>query len=431
MKTRMTVIAASVALMFASAQLAHAVQKMHEEEWGKTPLYGDVTIAGDKVDDWGPWKEFVQPAAGAPGVGFLGGGRNDPPPPIPPTHEEGCAAGSWCGYVVYNTYAYGDGQSVRNRPQAGLIELRPTPDDPSVVTVLGGSGAGMQAFKITPMEGSDPLLVMPGLIAAMNGTMVNVPVDFGMDTTWVGTRDGLANFSGYDGGESNLTIDGVTLSGWNAGIAGHNRVWARGKDTGDQYDATPYMTMGGYLYVSIWGYVNGSGDESYYNYISASDGAEGYVAGIVTPMADMAALQAGNVTASYVGFTSGGKSTSYQSPVAMTVNFGNATWSGTWNGGSDSLRYISKGTDSDNRDYVVGRVGLIASGTVTGANFQSTSVSANKAVSVTGSVQGSFYGPQAAGLGGVVNVVKTTEAYGPASYVDVFAAQKVTAPTPR
>ncbi len=437
MKTRMTMIAAAVALMFASANMASAATKLHEDEWGKINLYGNTTIANDSTDDWGPWKEFVQPAAGAPSVALLGGLGGElyrPLPPVASAAQESCGAGAWCGYAVYtsNLYTYdggeyGYGHSERNRPQAGLIELVPSPDDPAEVTVLGGSGTGLMGIKITPMDGSDPLLLMPRLNEINGQSALGVPVEFGMDTTWVGTRDGLANFYGYEYDSWNGTIDGQDFSGqWNTSIGGHNRIWAQGKDTGDQYDVTPYMTMGGNLYVSVYGYVNG---DYYQGYFSASDGAEGYVAGIHTPLSDMAALQAGNVTANYAGYTSGYKNTSGQSPVAVSVNFGNGTWSGSWNGGADGN--ISNATDSSGRPYVYGQVGLNASGTVSGASFQSTSVSALDG-QVAGSVQGNFYGPQAAGLGGIVNVTKTVgEGYSNATYVDVFAAQKTTAGTPQ
>lgn len=442
MKTRMTMIAAAVAMMFMGTHGVLAAQQMHEDEWDKVNLYGSTSIAQDSMDDWGPWKEFIQPAAGpaaGPGVTLLGALGSELYRPLPnptPLGEEGCAAGAWCGYVVYRSYLYtydyddGESSSTHNRPQAGLLTLVPSPEDPGMVTVDGGEGYGTMSFQITPMAGSDPLLVIPAIQEAMGWTVSGLPVEFGMDTTWVATRDGLANFYGSDGGEYSTTMDGDYVEGsWGTAMGGHNRIWARGKGEGDGYDVTPYMTMGGYMYVGVWGYINGNdGGESYYygDYFSAQDGAEGYVAGIPTPLADMAALQAGNVTASYAGLTSGYKNTSYQSPVALTVNFGNGTWSGSWNNGADGNMYQT--TDSAGRAYLVGQVGLNASGTVSGANFQSTSVSATDGV-VSGSVQGGFYGPQAVGMGGIVNVTKSaTEGYSNATYVDVFAGQKVEQP---
>lgn len=451
MKTRRTLIAMCIAALFANgAAMAKEKWEYNEDKWDDTRSYGRVTIDKDSVSAWGPWEDFVEPAAGAPSIGFLGAAVGDPyrPLPTPVPVIEGCAAGAWCGYVAYRSYvndyynSEGYGGYYRNRPQAGLIELRLSPDDPSAITVLNGSGLGVISGKITPLEGSDPLLVIPELSRVRGGDL-SLPVEFGSGTSWVSNRDGLANFYGYEYGDINapIVINGRTIdggeSGWSASIGGHSRIWARsGSDP--EYDTTPYMTMGGNLYVSVWGYVSGgSGNDSYYyNYVNASDGAEGYVAGILTPLSDMASLNAGRVTAEYAGYTSGYRSTSYQSPVAVSVNFGNATWSGTWNNGSDGNMWSS--TDSSGRPYLVGQVGVIASGTISGANFQSNSVSANDG-QVTGSVQGNFYGPQAAGLGGIVNITKTAAvpvnevvartvsipSYSNATYVDVFAAQKV------
>jgi hypothetical protein len=426
----------------------------HEAAWDNTKSYGNVSIGRDSVQQWGPWEDFVQPAAGGPSIGFLGAGSGDmyrPLPPIPtPIPGSDCASGAWCGYVVYTSYSnvngygggygYGEGYGgyYRNRPQAGLIELRLSPNDPSAVTVLGGSGLGTVEGRITPLAGSDPLLVIPELMRVSGGDL-SLPVQFGSGTSWVSVNDGLANFygsaSGYIG--SPIVIQGQTIdggeSGWYASIGGHNRIWAR-SGSNEQYDTTPYMTMGGNLYVSVWGYVSGDSENQgyYYNYVQATDGAEGYVAGIATSLADMAALQARSVTATYNGYTSGYKNTSGQSPVVVNVNFGNASWSGTWNNGSNGNVWY--GSDSSGRPYIAGQVGVIASGTISGANFQSTSVSANDG-NVTGKVQGTFYGPEAAGLGGVVNVTKTpnvsvetvARSATPvaATYVDVFAAQKV------
>lgn len=437
MKTRKTMIATVVAMLFTGMQPALAAT--HEDEWQNMKLCGDLTIAADSVSEWGCWNQFEAPAAGPPSIALLGPLVRDSYRPVPTfstVTEEGCAAGAWCGYVAYRSYLYDGESSTYNRPQAGLIQLWPNPDDPMAVTIDGGEGYGEMRIKITPMAGSEPLLVIPAMEQFSGWNGVNLPVEFGMDTTWVATRDGLANFYGSDGGEFNVTIEDQDFSGsWSAGIGGHNRIWARGKGSGDEFDVTPYMTMGGNLYVSVWGYINGrDGDEFYYgDYFNAHDGAEGYVAGIPTPLVDMNALRSNNITASYAGFTSAGRWTSGQSPVAMTVQFGNGTWNGSWNNGYDGNMYLNH--DSSGRPYIVGQIGLTASGTVTGANFQSTTVGAHDG-NVSGSVQGTFYGPGAAGLGGIVNVTKTSvqpegpaitsqQGYTGATYVDVFAASKV------
>jgi len=149
-----------------------------------------------------------------------------------------------------------------------------------------------------------------------------------------------------------------------------------------------------------------------------------FVAGQLTSLADMGSLNAGNVTAHYSGntFLAGGD-------VCMTVKFGPGTWYGSWNGGS-------------------GVTGFTANGTIAGANFASSGVDArdvgveSKYSSISGTVNGSFYGPQAAAAGGVVDITKTASNYVSSQertvqtstrYVDVFLANKVsqTSGTPK
>lgn len=86
------------------------------QEWSRIKLYGDVTIAQDSVDQWGPWQEFEPPAAGpVPVTLALQQSARDPyrplptaegptvTPPLPPeppvvVTDLLCAAGSLCGY---------------------------------------------------------------------------------------------------------------------------------------------------------------------------------------------------------------------------------------------------------------------------------------------------------------------------------------------
>ncbi len=78
-------------------------------------------------------------------------------------------------------------------------------------------------------------------------------------------------------------------------------------------------------------------------------------------------------------------------------------------------------TDSNGVKYVTGNVGFSASGTISGANIQSTNVSAGDGT-VTGTVVGNFFGDGAEVLGGVSDIVKTRAdgAYTDARNVDIF-----------
>ena len=85
MKTQNTLIAASVAFAFAASHGAWAKDKnweFHEEKWGQVISYGKVPIADDSASQWGPWSEFVEPAAG-PAVPFLAATEGEPYRPVP------------------------------------------------------------------------------------------------------------------------------------------------------------------------------------------------------------------------------------------------------------------------------------------------------------------------------------------------------------
>ena len=172
------------------------------------------------------------------------------------------------------------------------------------------------------------------------------------------------------------------------------------------------------------------------DYISGGDGGESgtwsetygpYVAGITTPQAYLDTQRLDNMTANYAGNS---YNWGYQTPVNMTVNFGNSTWSGSWNGGADGSAYPT--TETGGNQYLYGYVGFNASGTISGANIQSTSVSATDGTVHSGSVVGSFFGQTAGSVGGVSDIVKsrTDGTYTEASHTAVFLADKVPVVTP-
>lgn len=74
MKTRLALIALLLSTsLTGTASFAKDKWDYNKDAWSATASYGDVTIAQDSVDQWGPWAEYVEPAAGAPGgVQFVG-----------------------------------------------------------------------------------------------------------------------------------------------------------------------------------------------------------------------------------------------------------------------------------------------------------------------------------------------------------------------
>ena len=93
----------------------------NEEKWKDVKAYGRTIISEDSAREWGPWTEFIQPAAGLIPIAALPGMPQDgaqyfrpesaheysPPytlltPPLVPS-QEFCQSGEWCGYIAYES----------------------------------------------------------------------------------------------------------------------------------------------------------------------------------------------------------------------------------------------------------------------------------------------------------------------------------------
>jgi len=418
MKPQRTLIATCIAALFASgAVMAKDKWVYNEDKWDDTRSYGSVNIDQDSVQQWGPWEQFVEPAAGTPSVAFLDGALTDPYRNIPKTvADDVCRAGDWCGYAVYQNYEWKyeyqyDGEegyggyytsSKNSRPYAGKFGLTLKPDDPSVVTIDGGEGSGKVSWRLAALAGN----AAPVLGASHD------PMNayFGDWYYYYYSTGGLHNFSASEQTSGSSAYDYSSVYGY-PHDGSYYYYWYLPTNNKE--------VAAGYFYRYIYDYVSGDGAET------GRETYGSYVAGIATPQAYLDAQRAGNVIASYQGNSVDGYY-GYQIPVNMTVNFGNATWSGSWNNGSDGYAYQT--TDSYGNKYVYGQVGFNASGTVSGANIQSTSVSANDGT-VTGKVQGTFYGQTAGSIGGVHDIVKTRpEVYTASSNVGVFLVDKVQTP---
>lgn len=405
MKTKQTIIASSIALMMCASYGASAAQKQieyHEDQWGNVMAYGSTPIASDSVAAWGPWADFVQPAAGAPAVGFLalGAGEAYRPLPIPIVPivpivpvASGCEAGMACGYAVFQNssyssegyggyYGYGGSYGDGGEHPATFTARIPSTFDDSATT----------AWRVTSLDGTAPTYPESGELG---------------NPYFSGNYFHFDRYDSVDGAEGHAYIGGNVNE-----------------------DNIPVAT--GYFGRNLYSYMNGNNCEGdCYGY--TSDSTYGvFVAGIVTSATDMSALRANGISAVYTG-----SAFNYGTPVTMQVNFGPGTWSGSWNNGADGNTWTHTPSGTTQL-YVRGQVGFNASGTITGSNIQSTSVSATDGA-VSGMVKGSFFGSQAAALGGVVDITKTKIAppvdvravsiqqpntYTDARYVDLFLTTK-------
>lgn len=134
------------------------------------------------------------------------------------------------------------------------------------------------------------------------------------------------------------------------------------------------------------------------------------VIGYATSAADMANLQSGKVTATYTGYAA-----TFEAgfvPLIMNVDFGASTWSATVNNGG----------------HTNGTAGFTTDGGINGSSFStnasSTFTSTTPGVT-TGSMGGSFFGTQAAAVGGAYKVTQDG-----AQYSASFAGVKTATPAP-
>jgi len=359
------------ALTLAVSALVHggASAAASEEQLKKIKLYGDVSIAEDSVGSWGPWSQFEPPAAG-PAAMDLPKRVSDPyrplpqplPEPVPPA-ELGCLGGALCGFGAFN--------------QVHLID---------------GVAAHSDYFS-----------------AVLTGEITQVD-----DHSW--PKAIRLTTAAFDPAVTVLLPDSGELLRWETGVEGdgHQIAYRRGiddrpsehfadvvVDLSDESQLGLIQVAG--VRMTVGDYILGL-DRSGKEQFMQGEGVGGYaVMGRATPVADMAALRANQATATYIGF--GG----YYTPntVMMDVQFGPGTWSGTWNGGKDGF-VVTDSLPNQQGVRLVGQVGFTASGVIEGVNIRSTSVGAADAgATVSGSVRGAFFGPNAAAVGGVADITKT------------------------
>lgn len=366
-------------LTLAVATLVHggAFAAASQEDLKNTKLYGNVSIAEDSSSSWGPWSNFEPPAAGPASASVTPRRSVELYRPLAqPVVESiglGCAGGSLCGFGAYTAYEEGGnvlaastqslGFSKQSLPFAVLLNGQVT---------TAGEGPVPQAIRLftTPLSGGVSVL-MP------DSGVLSLSIDandrmYGRYMRETGTED---HFEYYDvsGGLRNNPM------------------------------AETIQVMGGYVEFGIDEYIQGSSSNMEgggYRW----RGQEGpAVLGFATPDADMAALRGSNATATYLGSVLGKGA----SPVRIDVQFGPGTWSGSWNGGKDG--YVATYNPVNGEGVSLwGQVGFTAQGTINGVNLKSTSVGTlDKDASVSGFVQGAFFGPKAAAVGGVAEIIKT------------------------
>jgi hypothetical protein len=327
----------------------------------------------DSVFSWGPWAH-VAPAAGPQGVGFLSfGGPFQYQSELTVANEGPCNAGETCGFA---TYQFGRDYCYDGAEHAPI---------PAVIGLSWGLGGGEGAY-LTPNW---------------------------WPTFHINHHD--RQYCTY--ALADFTVQGLEQPGTypqqtSAGGYSFSKVWAHSFEVynyscelgSSEIEATLIASPD--LLAGYWSRSNPNDDQPK---------AWGYfVYGTTTSAADMQALNAGNVTATYCGVTGFGNN------MTLTAHFGSGTWSGAWNGGYDgAVHYYTGNSDP----YMKGQVGFTANGTISGVNLTSTSVGTNDSgTTVSGSVNGAFFGSNAAAVGGISDITKTYGKDGSYRNVDVFVA---------
>jgi hypothetical protein len=348
-----------------------------DEELSRIKVYGNVTLAQDSASQWGPWEQFEAPSAGPAPVAFLPSAVAEVYRPVALTNPADslnpCAAGDICGYGAFITFSYGGQEKA-----AGSSSVSTADNHPYAFTgdVLSDNPLNVGEVRVKTSDALPPGVILHKQLLSSTGTLIHA------DTPPLG-QNGLRyrnqDYSSY------ISIDEYRNGSLDISPGDIQASWFSGGDSIQGGD-------GSYQMQPAWG-----------------------VAGLVTSAEGMAeaqrqALTRESPTVNYVGHdyyaaSNGGYA---ESNVQIAVNFGERSFVATFNGGKDNS--VETRSTASGGTQLIGQVGFVAKGSITGSTFQGTDVSATDAVSISGKVTGAFFGPNAAAAGGVADITKTKAA---------------------
>jgi hypothetical protein len=412
--SRLSLVAgACLALCGAAVQAAAPTQ----DELGSIVLYGSTTIAQDSTNAWGVWEQIDPPAAGPAQPGTSTPSRsewyrslaqvsfqaNTLPTVVEPTASLLCAGGSFCGFgrarVTTTTYLPMNEDGTSDSTNFLAYHL--------VATPVATDGPGLIRAAALPSTADAPAATSTTTFAFSYAVAVKSQA-LGSSDAVLASESGTLFYNGYGYSAKTAIPNGTQRFSLNAADINSSAFYDNAEILAGWYDNP------------VFRYINGGSDMSSTNQFQESRG----VIGVTTSDADMAALRASRATATYTGHDAYGLDQGSPN-MKLNVNFGNGTFTGSLNNGSDGK--VEQQTTTRGVQ-VAGAVGVnIDKGVITGANFMSTALSANDGSIKAGSVvQGAFFGPNAAAAGGVVNITKTTANYSNATFVSPFLTVKDT-----
>ena len=299
----------------------------------------------DSVNGWGKWSKNYATAAGGEfntgalafaSLGQADTGRNAQNEPG--FEQGGCAAGSFCGFTAFR------------HVQEPVVIDGPNMEGPHPM-MMGYGGpineVGYFDLKVSPTffyEGDQQNPSGPMPMYYMSG----------------GSTTGAFAVNGVDG--TAYSVDGA--EGYHYSSSGH---------LNKEGSHVNYHRVSESMLSGNWSIGNGM-----YMYMMPT--MNSFVGGVTTSLADLNALTAGSVVASYAGHTFDSGS------FGMTINFGSKTWAGEFAG--------QNGFD-------------VNGGTINGVNFSADSANLSaQGATVTGTVNGAVFGAGAAEVGGMIDIEK-------------------------
>jgi hypothetical protein len=381
--TRTLMASASLALCSATVQAATPTQA----DLNSIVLYGSTTIAQDSTSAWGIW-DTLEPTASGPALPRVDNfSKADLYRPLaqftltaPAAPDDViCSSGSICGFgVFYDDFGYGGRIAEPLAVGNDSVSAEPQIDEPTAHS-YAFTGVEVPAPESTQFEkaadiGSN-VPSYPAAVALLSKVLRDG--EFGLPDSGTLVFDGRGYYrSPQTEGDSYFYIYAMP--------------WAN-----DYFDAEKVQAT--WYYGELFKYVAGAEGQPG----TATNQEFSGVAGITTSAADMSALRASGATAVYAGYDAQGYTSTPN--VTMNVNFGNSTFTSTFNGGADTKTY--QGTSAAGL-VVGGGVGFNATGVINGSSFKATNLSATDGT-VKGAVTGAFFGPSAAAAGGVADITKS------------------------
>lgn len=361
-----------------------------QADYAKVVLYSNVTIAQDSASQWGIWEELEPTAAGpqaplppqrvAATEPYRPLGTVTPITPTTPVAPQPsvplCVSGAMCGFGV-----------ITSRSETYVMEEVASAAAISVEAPL--EGMGFQLLATVTQANEDANRWQPqALLVNLQGVRSDVTAPTGI--VGLGPLEQERTEMGFVHSHESF-VEGSSYT--SARIA---------TDTSDPGVDAVGLMLGD---IVISRYVSGANNAP--GTINSQSSFVYGVWGITTSVQEMSALRMSNAQATYSGktFDAAGQQTGTMS---LSANFGASTFTADFNGGINVQNPLANGTlqtTAAGTTQVNGALSFRASGAISGSLFSANNLQiAGPNNSITGKVEGAFFGSNAAVAAGVADV---------------------------